>query len=159
MEPIFCPEHGNFPNKEAFAEHVAKVHPEMVAGQDAINKVKKVLEEQSKPHSPTLPPPPQNVPSQPQEGAKPTASPIVLEYKFTGGCPVCIAPVDTLYMEVGRTFVCIAWCNNCRKSIKQQKVQPLIKLEKEDYGDNSVTARLPVQETVRDVPPAKKKSV
>ncbi len=153
-EPIFCPEHGNFPNKEAFAEHVAKVHPEMVAGQDIINKVNKEVEAQKNkvvppapaPTPPTTPPPPE---------APKTATPIELKYQFSGQCSLCFTSVDTIMLDVKEDVFAIAYCQNCKKTLQQQKVRKL----GGEHGTNEPEARLPLLQEVRNVSPSKKKPV
>lgn len=54
--------------------------------------------------------------------------PLVLEYTYGGQCPACMSEPRTIMVSVGDKSVCVAFCTNCNKELKQQEV---ISIEKQ----------------------------
>lgn len=54
---------------------------------------------------------------------KPT--PIVLEYKFSGGCATCGQPVSTLSFDIEGGLYMVAYCDFCKKQLQSKKVIPI----------------------------------
>lgn len=128
------------------------IPPEAMPTPEFIATVKRIEERKSQTppivSQPTVPQIP-SIPA-PQQDRKP----IMLEYKYTGGCPVCFNPVDTLMLSVQKTLIAMAYCTTCKADRGQKKVVPIGKEEK--YGNTDVTSRVSVPKKVRKVPQSKK---
>ena len=75
----------------------------------------------------TPPPTIAKTPDNPPTGTGvPEKKPIILEYRYKGTHD-CGNEVDTLGIEVGDSFYVIAYCNNCRVKVTDQRVIPIIK--------------------------------
>ena len=145
-DPIFCPEHGNFASKEAFAEHMAKQHPDIVTNQKIVIKpISPIPPPQNLPPPPTTPLPPA-----PVLETKTQALPLILEYRYKGSCPKCNTPVSTIYFSdfLGKAVV-TAYCKNCDEALEKKVVKPLNTIIKKEVSNERSTPRLPVKEAVR----------
>ena len=61
--------------------------------------------------------------------AKPKQEPITLHYAYSGTCPTCSTPVETIPLEVEldktKKVICVAWCPNEKRNIQQRTVAKL----------------------------------
>jgi len=73
---------------------------------------------------PVVPPKPHTTASWPSK-----SEPITLKYIFTGTCPNCSTPVETIPLDVDvekqKKHVVICWCPQCHKNIQQRNVVKL----------------------------------
>lgn len=54
-----------------------------------------------------------------------TPMPIQLMYVYTGQCPVCLRPVDTLDVVVEEKLTMVAYCTACKKQCSSKQVIPV----------------------------------
>lgn len=128
------------------------IPPEAMPTPEFIATVKRIEERKNQPlpvaSQPTTLQTP--LPAPPEQERKP----IVLEYKYTGHCPVCFNQVDTLMLTVHKTLIAMAYCTTCKADRGQRKVVPIGKEEK--HGNTNVENRVSVPKTVRKMSQSKK---
>lgn len=131
---IFCSTEGQmmeFPTVRDLNEHIKSGHKTRPEGWKPRQK-RITLADAEKKATTLPPPPPETLPSvtgvgktAPKPDVKPT--PIVLEYKYSGMCPDCRGPVDTIIIPLKEKDSAVAYCPVCHKQHKEQKVVPIDK--------------------------------
>lgn len=116
-------------------EHIKLVHiPSRRTGL-APSKIKEI-EQAKAPSEPVMQPVAEDqVPPPPPP--KPVRKPIVLDYQYSGECETCGVPVETIKLEVSAGLFMVARCGNCRKQLKELRVIPIEKMEKERIEDEA----------------------